>query len=71
MKEGVAMPVYKDEERKTWYVSFYYTDWTGERKRKLKRGFKRERDAKEYEREFIYKYSSNLVFRGFNYYSHS
>ncbi|MBR1763054.1 MAG: site-specific integrase [Eubacterium sp.] len=53
------MPVYKDEDRKTWYVSFYYTDWTGVKKRKLKRGFKRERDAKEFEREFLYKYSSN------------
>ena len=30
------MPVYKNEERNTWYASFYYTDWTGQRKRKKK-----------------------------------
>ena len=29
------MAVYKDEERGTWYTSFYYTDWTGARKRKF------------------------------------
>ncbi len=23
------MAAYKDEERGTWYVSFYYEDWTG------------------------------------------
>ena len=33
------MPAYKDTESGKWYSSFYYTDWTGERKRKLKRGF--------------------------------
>ena len=33
------MAAYKDEERGTWYVSFYYEDWTGAKKRKVKRGF--------------------------------
>ena len=28
------MVAYKDEERGTWYVSFYYEDWTGAKKRK-------------------------------------
>lgn len=46
------MPVYKDEERNTWYVSFRYTDWRGERKIKKKRGFKLKREAEAYEREF-------------------
>ncbi len=49
------MPVYKDEKRKTWYVSFYYTDWTGARRRKKKEGFKKKSDAQDYEREFIKK----------------
>ena len=31
------MAAYKDEERGTWYVSFYYEDWTGAKKRKVKR----------------------------------
>ena len=30
------MSAYKDEERGTWYVSFYYEDWTGTKKRKEK-----------------------------------
>ncbi len=53
------MPVYKNEERNTWYTSFYYTDWTGQRKRKKKEGFALKRDAQEYEREFLLKYSGS------------
>ena len=34
------MAVYKDKKRGTWYVSLYYTDWTGRQQRKLKRGLK-------------------------------
>lgn len=47
------MPVYKDKKRGTWYCQFYYRDWTGELKQKRKRGFKREKDAKEWERHFL------------------
>ncbi|MBA9087511.1 integrase [Fontibacillus solani] len=47
------MPVYKDEKRGTWYAKFNYTDWTGENKQKLKRGFKTQREAKAYERDFM------------------
>lgn len=47
------MPVYQDQKTKTWYCKFYYTDWTGERKQKLKRGFKLQRDAKNWERSFL------------------
>lgn len=47
------MPAYKDEERKTWYVRFYYTDWTGQRKQKKKRGFKTLKEAKAFERDFL------------------
>lgn len=46
------MPVYKDEERGTWYCSFYYVDYTGKRRLKKKRGFKRQKDAKDFEAEF-------------------
>lgn len=49
------MPVYKDKDRDTWYAKFNYTDWTGTVKQKLKRGFKRERDAKAFERDFLSK----------------
>jgi len=47
------MPAYKDKKRGTWYCQFYYKDWTGETKQKRKRGFKREKDAKEWERNFL------------------
>lgn len=49
------MPSYYDENQKTWYCKFYYTDWTGQRKQKLKRGFPRQRDAKDWERNFLEK----------------
>ena len=33
------MPAYKNKESGTWYVVTQYTDWTGARKQKCKRGF--------------------------------
>lgn len=58
------MPVYKDEARNTWYCSFYYKDWMGQRKLKKKRGFKTQREAKEFEREFLLIHSNdpNILF---------
>lgn len=47
------MPAYKDKKRGTWYCQFYFQDWTGETKQKRKRGFKREKEAKEWERTFL------------------
>ncbi len=47
------MPSYKDEERSTWYSSFYYTDWMGNKKKKMQRGFKTQKEAKSFEREFL------------------
>lgn len=49
------MPIYKDEKQNTWYASFYYTTWNGERKKKLKRGFEKKKDAADWEREFLRK----------------
>jgi integrase len=49
------MPVYKDKKRETWYASFYYTDWSGNRKLKKKRGFIKKGDAQAFEREFLNK----------------
>ena len=53
------MPVYKDKNRNTWYTSFYYTDWQGNRKKKKKEGFELQRDAKEFEKEFIKQYAGS------------
>lgn len=47
------MPVYKDKERGTWYAMFYYVDWQGIRRKKKKRGFKTQREAKEFEHDFL------------------
>lgn len=47
------MPAYKDEKKGTWFASFYYEDWTGERKKKVKRGFKTRREAKDWEQSFL------------------
>lgn len=49
------MPSYYDKEKKTYYCKFYYTDWTGQRKQKLKRGFAKKGDAKDWERDFLQK----------------
>ena len=51
------MPAYKytlkNGKTTLWYANFYYVDWTGERKHICKRGFKTQREAKEYERSFL------------------
>lgn len=46
------MPAYKDEKTGKWYCQFYYEDWKGQRKHKVKRGFERKKDAQKYEAEF-------------------
>ncbi|MDD7291154.1 MAG: Arm DNA-binding domain-containing protein [Dialister sp.] len=33
------MPAYKDEKSGKWFASFYYKDWDGQSRKKLKRGF--------------------------------
>jgi len=56
MKErNDIMPVYKDEKRGTWYCKFNYKDWTGANKQKMQRGFKTQKEAKAFEREFLSK----------------
>ena len=53
------MPAYKDEKTGKWYCKFYYTDWTGKKRQKLKRGFDLLRDAKEWERLFLDQFATN------------
>lgn len=54
------MPVYKNQDNSTWYVSVYYKDWENNQSRKVKRGFKTKRDAQEWEREFLSKQAGDL-----------
>ena len=41
------MPAYKDNVQNSWYYSFYFTDWKGIRKKKMKRGFGTKKEALE------------------------
>lgn len=45
--------------RGTYFVKTYYTNWQGEKKQKLKRGFKLQRDAKEWERNFLEQFATS------------
>ncbi|MGG0753016.1 tyrosine-type recombinase/integrase [Brevibacillus laterosporus] len=47
------MPVYKDEVRKTYYFKVRYKDMYGRNKQKMKRGFKKHREAIQAEAEFL------------------
>uniref|UniRef100_UPI002E796C9E site-specific integrase n=1 Tax=Enterocloster aldenensis TaxID=358742 RepID=UPI002E796C9E len=64
-ERGDIMPVYPDEERGTFYCKFYYKDWTGQNRQKLKRGFTRKKDARDWERDFLTKHagSPNMAFK--------
>lgn len=55
------MPSYYDETTKTWYVKCYYTDYTGAKRQRKKRGFKLQRDAKEWERNFLETQQTDLT----------
>ena len=50
------MPAYKytlKNGKTMWYAAFNYTDWTGKNRHTCKRGFKTQREAKEYEHSFL------------------
>ena len=53
------MPSYKDETRGTWFCKFAYTDWTGQRRQKLKRGFSTKREAAAWERNYLEQQQGN------------
>lgn len=54
------MPVYKDEQRGTWYFKCNYRDWQGEIRTKLRRGFATKKEAQQGEREFLDMQSGNM-----------
>ena len=54
------MPAYKDEKSGKWFASFYYKDWDGQSRKKLKRGFETKKEAITYERNFTVKMSGSL-----------
>lgn len=54
------MPAYKDGKKSTWYASFYYEDWNGAQRKKMKRGFATKKDALDWEREFLRQKSADM-----------
>lgn len=54
------MPVYKDKNRNTWFAKFNYKDWQGVNRQKKKEGFKTQREAKAFERDFLNKANANV-----------
>lgn len=61
------MSANREKNKTTWECQFYYTDWTGKRKKKHKRGFIKKKDALDWEREFLEKQarSTDMTFRAF------
>lgn len=53
------MPAYKDEQRNSWFCSFYITK-NGKRCIKKKRGFATKREAQAWERKFLEQYTVDL-----------
>ncbi len=61
------MPAYKytlKNGKTMWYAAFSYTDWTGKNRHTCKRGFKTQREAKEYESSILnqQKTTSDILF---------
>lgn len=61
------MPSYRDEKTNKWYCKFYYQNHEGKSLQKLKRGFKRKKDAQDYERDFLQsrQFQPNTIFKNF------
>lgn len=57
-KDGATMSV-KQRENGKWYSSVRYVDCYGAKHQKKKEGFKRKKDAKEWEEAFLAKMSGN------------
>ncbi len=54
------MPTYKNESNNTWICKFNYKDWQGVVRQKKKMGFKTQKEAKAFEREFLDKANANV-----------
>lgn len=54
------MAAYKDKNRSSWYVKFYFTDYQGAKKMKMKRGFLTKKEALGWEREFLLQQHADL-----------
>ena len=59
-KENFEVPVYYNADRKTWYAMFYAKDYKGVNKKYKKTGFKKKKEAQEYEYEFKKKIAKSM-----------
>ncbi len=59
-KEKSKMPVYYNADKKTWYAMFYAKDYKGVNKKYKKTGFKKKKEAQEYEYEFKKKIAKSM-----------
>ncbi|WP_278973242.1 site-specific integrase [Peptostreptococcus anaerobius] len=57
------MPTYKDKKTGKWRTLIYYKDYRGEPHIKQKRGFKTQREAKEFERDFLSKFTKDITLK--------
>ena len=57
------MPAYKDETRNNWYCTFYFEDWNGERKKKMKRGFETKKAAQDWGADGIMTLATDMPMR--------
>lgn len=57
------MPVYRDEERGTWYAYYRYEDSLGNKRQAKKRGFATKREAQEWERQDRQKRENSLCMK--------
>ena len=59
------MAVFKDSYTESWACKFRYKNWQGETKQHKKTGFKTQREAKEYEKEYLDKMnrSTDILFK--------
>ena len=60
IERRIKMPAYKDMKKGTWYCSFYYEDWNGVRKKKMKRNFATKKEALAWERQFLMQKAADL-----------
>lgn len=57
------MKAQRDPKTGKWFIQYRYTDWTGERKHSIKRGFQTRREAEEWLRDFLLTQQSSLDMR--------
>lgn len=55
-----AVPAYKDNKKGTWFCSFYYEDWNGVHKKKMKRNFPTKKEALAWERQFLMQKAADM-----------